>query len=81
MLGFLLKKREHKIIGLIVMVALLIAGMVILFFGGEEESKITNFEECITAGYPIMESYPRQCRTPDGELFMEEIDYPLNPEG
>ncbi len=35
--------------------------------------KINNFEECADHGYPIMESYPRQCRTPDGRLFVEEI--------
>src|SRR4030042_749957 len=33
---------------------------------------ITNFEECATAGYPIMESYPPQCRIPDGNTFVEE---------
>ncbi|MBD3210577.1 hypothetical protein GF318_04315 [Candidatus Micrarchaeota archaeon] len=30
---------------------------------------ITSFEECVQAGYPVMESYPRQCRTPDGKTF------------
>lgn len=34
---------------------------------------ITNFKECEAAGYPIMESYPRQCRTAAGRLFVEEI--------
>jgi len=34
---------------------------------------VTNFEECINAGYPVMESYPRQCRVPEGELFSEKI--------
>lgn len=33
---------------------------------------ITNFEECITAGYPAMESYPRKCS--DGEqTYTEDI--------
>lgn len=36
-------------------------------------SSITNFEECISAGNLIMESYPRQCRTNDGKHFVEEI--------
>lgn len=35
---------------------------------------IGNFNECIGAGYPVMESYPRQCRTPEGQLFIEEIE-------
>ena len=34
---------------------------------------ITNFEECLSAGNPAMESYPRQCRTLDDRLFMEDI--------
>lgn len=38
------------------------------------DSAITNFTQCATAGYPIMESYPRQCRTPEGVTFVEETD-------
>ena len=34
---------------------------------------ITNFEECAQEGNPIMESYPRQCRTADGKTFTEEV--------
>jgi len=34
---------------------------------------VTNFEECIEAGNPAMESYPRQCRHGD-QTFVEEID-------
>lgn len=37
-------------------------------------SSITNFVDCAAAGYPIMESYPRQCRTPEGVTFVEETD-------
>ena len=37
------------------------------------ETKITNFEECADAGNPVMESYPRQCRDEEGNLFVEEI--------
>ena len=36
-------------------------------------SSITNFEECMSAGNPIMKSYPRQCQTNDGKYFVEEI--------
>ena len=34
---------------------------------------IDSFEDCLDAGYAIMESYPRQCRTMDGKNFVEEI--------
>jgi hypothetical protein len=37
-------------------------------------SGIRNFEQCAAAGYPVMESYPEQCRTPDGRLFVRVID-------
>jgi dipeptidase E len=34
---------------------------------------IINFEDCAKAGYPILETYPEQCRTPDGKTFIKEI--------
>ncbi|MDX1441027.1 MAG: hypothetical protein R3237_01035 [Nitrosopumilaceae archaeon] len=42
------------------------------------ESSIENFEDCAAAGNPIMESYPRQCRTDDGRNFVEEIDFQID---
>jgi hypothetical protein len=30
---------------------------------------IASFEECAAAGYPVAESYPEICRTPDGRSF------------
>lgn len=32
----------------------------------------TNFEECVQAGYPVLESYPRRCKAPDSE-FVEDV--------
>lgn len=40
----------------------------------EDYFKITNFAQCIDAGYPVMESHPRQCRTPDGRIFKEAVE-------
>lgn len=37
-------------------------------------SHITNYEECVNAGFPIMESYPEQCATPDGRTFTRELE-------
>jgi len=34
---------------------------------------IASFEDCVAAGFPVEESYPRQCRTPDGQSFTEDI--------
>lgn len=33
---------------------------------------LNSFLECVEAGYPILESLPRVCRTPDGREFIEE---------
>lgn len=33
---------------------------------------VNNFEECVAAGYPVMESYPRQCQD-GGKSFTENI--------
>jgi len=37
---------------------------------GEE---IKNFNDCVSAGNAVMESYPRQCKTKDGKKFTEYI--------
>ena len=39
-----------------------------------KEELIENFEDCVNAGLPVMESYPRQCKLPNGETFVEEIE-------
>ena len=40
---------------------------------GREDKSITSFEECANL-YDVMESYPRQCRTSDGTLFVEDVE-------
>ena len=37
------------------------------------EPSISTFQECANAGYPVAESYPRQCRA-NGQTFVEEIN-------
>lgn len=34
---------------------------------------VLSFEDCEKAGYPVLESNPRQCKTPDGRTYAEEI--------
>lgn len=69
----------------IIAVMIILAGVGI-YFGLNWQSvlpsdKITNFEECARAGNPVGESYPRQCWTPDGRHFIEEIEQGLPPAG
>lgn len=34
---------------------------------------INNFNDCVAAGNLVLESYPRQCNTADGQHFTEEV--------
>jgi len=46
------------------------------FFRDSKEMTVVNilsFEDCVEVGYPILESYPRQCKTTDGRTYTEEI--------
>ncbi|MEX0934355.1 MAG: Gmad2 immunoglobulin-like domain-containing protein [Candidatus Saccharimonadales bacterium] len=43
-------------------------------FVTQESESINSFAECEAAGYSVMESHPRQCNTPGGKNFVEEID-------
>lgn len=51
-----------------------VAGWVVWRWPGESPTPVQprpveTFEECEAAGYPIMDSYPQQCQTPDGRTF------------
>lgn len=61
----------------VVVILLLVGG--ILLLPEEANTKVTNFEECIEAGNPVMGSYPRQCRS-NNETFVEVLDNALQKE-
>lgn len=56
------------------LISMFVITMLVVFAGCTEEkqSEISNFEECVEAGNPIMESYPRKCQS-DGKTFTEEL--------
>lgn len=60
----------------LLLIALVIVGGLFfaLFYvrGESAQLSINSFQECVAAGNPIMESYPEQCRTKDGRLFVNE---------
>ncbi len=53
--------------------------MLTIFLAACTSVQITNFEECIAAGNPAMESYPRQCKAGD-VTFTEVIEEEVVPE-
>jgi hypothetical protein len=73
-----------KPLPLMILILLLVGGVALsayLFMRPQapvvsEEPIVLSFLDCETAGYPVMESYPRQCRTPDGRLYVEELPAP-----
>jgi len=61
---------------LILLTIIIIFGITVyLMLRRDEEpiGDINSFEECLSAGNPALESYPRQCKTPDGRIFTEYI--------
>lgn len=56
--------------------AILAALGVIIYFRASSPPppKVATFEQCAAAGYPVIESLPRQCRTPLGKSFFETFD-------
>ncbi len=62
------------LLGLAVVLAL-IAGLMLSLSNIAKQQEmygISTFEECKRAGYPIMESSPEQCATPDGRTFTND---------
>ena len=58
-------------VGIVALVVLLI-----IFFMWKEIAvapvSVRNFTECAAQGYPIIQTEPRECRTPDKQVFIEE---------
>jgi hypothetical protein len=65
---------------LIVVLLAVIAGLVIYLIPKREDpvdernAHVSDFLTCSEAGFPVMESYPAQCRTSDGRVFVEDVN-------
>jgi len=49
--------------------------LIVLAFSGLKKPEINSYEECVSAGYPVLETFPEQCRTPDGKSFTRQIEF------
>lgn len=59
---------------IVVCILLVIFGLFLFsMFHSNKILAIKSFEECKTAGYPILEIYPEQCKTPDNRTFVRII--------
>lgn len=68
---------RNLILGIFVLIVLVIIGLFVLPKINSDttpiEPVVTNFDECVDAGYPVQESYPPVCVTPGGASFTQEI--------
>ncbi len=64
---------QNKNIFYLLLVVVIVGALI--WFGSlkKDVSNIMSFEDCEKAGYPVMESHPRQCKTPDGRTYAEEL--------
>lgn len=56
------------LVGLVVAIAVALG-----FFYKRQSQQINSFEQCAGAGYPILQSFPEQCKTPDGKTFTRQV--------
>lgn len=68
------------IIGVVVVLVVGVVGYVLLTAQAKKSAiaKISNFEECAKY-FPVRETYPEQCATPDGRMFTKETGDPIVP--
>ncbi len=72
-LGYNMEIMKNKKTFLIIIVVLIVAGLGVSWvLSKKPQVVVTNFEECVAAGNPIMESYPPRCQH-QGVTFTEEI--------
>lgn len=68
-----------KITGLLVLavalgaIAMIVYDMAPRMTASVPSPVVSTFEDCVAAGNPVMESYPRQCMTQDGRHFVEDV--------
>ena len=74
--------RTTTLLGLLI-VLVIVAGLLLALSNIAKQKRvlaIESFAECAAAGYPIMESYPERCSTPDGRSFENPVQRIPPPE-
>lgn len=64
-----------------VIAVLAVAFAIVYSKGGRDRaSAVASFDECVAAGYPVQESFPERCATPDGRTFTRQVATTTNPD-
>jgi len=68
-----MSKASKITLAVVVLILLGLAGAGYVYYQNQQKiQQISNFDECVKAGYPILETYPEQCKTPDGRSFIKK---------
>lgn len=65
--------KKLTFLGILIIISIIIFIVWNYKYTEKSSTAVNNFEKCIAKGYPILVSYPRQCRTPDGKTFIEDV--------
>ena len=56
---------------------IILAALAVIIFAHRPGTKppvpISSFDDCVKAGYPVMQSYPPQCALPNGKFFVQRV--------
>jgi len=63
------KKLIYIVIGLVI----IIVAIWVWFYSRPPRAEVKNYDECVKAGYQVIEGLPRHCKTPYGEMFPEDV--------
>ena len=68
-------KKVLLVVGALIVLSVFgLAFVVVKMYGpSEHRPEVFSFVECVNAGYPVFETHPRQCRTPNGRTYAEEV--------
>jgi len=71
-----MKKNSDKVLFLllVILTVVFVGGIAITYLIKPTPPEILTFDECVDAGYPVLESYPRQCLVSGGDSFIEDIN-------
>ena len=61
------------VIFIIIVILVLSAVVFVNFRKASDLAAIDSFAACRDAGYPVMESFPERCMTPDGRSFTSDV--------
>ncbi len=71
---------RQRIFAFLLLVAAVLLGLFwFINKNSNQKTLVTTFEQCVSAGYPVAESFPRQCRM-GKVVFVEDVDGTKAPE-